>query len=75
MQIKSPFSPFEWHALPEAVRVYISALEQNIVTLSDKVGLIEKRIKQLEARLNQNSQNSKKPPSSDNHFNVNYIIN
>jgi transposase len=68
MEIKRPFSPFEWHALPEAVRVYISALEHNIVTLSDKIDPLEKRIEQLEARLNQNSKNSNKPPSSDGLF-------
>ena len=68
MEIKRPFSTFEWHALPEAVRVYISALEQNIVTLSDKIEPLEKRIEQLEARLNQNSNNSNKPPSSDGPF-------
>lgn len=68
MEIKRPFPPFEWHALPNAVQVYISALEQNIVTMSDKIELLEKRIEQLENRLNQNSQNSNKPPSSDGPF-------
>ena len=68
MEIKRPFTPFEWHALPEAVRVYITALEQSVVTLSDKIKTLEKRIEQLEARLNQNSQNSNKPPSSDGPF-------
>ena len=68
MEIKRPFPPFEWHALPEAVRVYITALEQNIVAMSDKIELLEKRIEQLENRLNQNSQNSNKPPSSDGPF-------
>ena len=58
MEIKKRFSPFQWHTLPEAVRVYISALEQNIVTLSDKIEPLEKRIEQLEARLNQNSNKS-----------------
>lgn len=68
MEIKRPFSPFEWHALPEAVRVYISALEKNIVSLGEQVKLLEKRVEQLENRLNQNSQNSNKPPSSDGPF-------
>jgi transposase len=68
MEFKRPFSPLEWHTLPEAVRGYISALEQNIATMSDKIELLEKRIEQLENRVNQNSQNSNKPPSSDGPF-------
>lgn len=69
MEIKRPFSPLEWHLLPENVRIYISTLEQNISTLSDTVQLLEKRIEKLEKRLNKNSQNSNKPPSSDGPFN------
>jgi hypothetical protein len=53
MDIKRPFSTFEWHTLPKTVRVYISTLAQNIVALSDKIEPLEKRIEQLEARLNQ----------------------
>lgn len=41
----------DWHATPVAVRVVV-------------MGLL-RRVEQLEARLNQTSQNSSKPPSSD----------
>jgi len=68
MEIKRPFSLLEWHTMPEAARLYISALEQNITAMSDKIELLEKRIEQLENRLNKNSQNSNKPPSSDSPF-------
>ena len=68
MEIKRPFSPLEWHTIPEAARLYISALEQSIATMSDKIELLEKRIEHLENRLNKNSQNSNKPPSSDGPF-------
>jgi transposase len=68
MEIKRPFSQLEWQCLPESVRLYIVALEQNIEALNDKVELLAKRIEQLERRLNKNSQNSNKPPSSDSPF-------
>ena len=51
MPIERPFSESDWLATPEPVRRYVESLAQ--------------RIEQLESRLNQNSQNSSKPPSSD----------
>lgn len=51
MPIERPFSESDWLATPEPVRRYVESLAQ--------------RIEQLESRLNQNSQNSNKPPSSD----------
>lgn len=49
-----PFSRDEWQLLPDPVRAYILALH--------------KRVDELEARLNQNSQNSSRPPSSDSPY-------
>ena len=51
MPIERAFSESDWLATPEPVRRYVESLAQ--------------RIEQLESRLNQNSQNSSKPPSSD----------
>ena len=54
MPIERPFSESDWLATPEPVRRYVESLAQ--------------RIEQLESRLNQNSQNSSKPPSSDSPY-------
>ena len=43
---------------PEAIVAYIKSLESQIKELSE-------RLQSLEARLNQNSRNSSKPPSTD----------
>ena len=43
---------------PEAIEAYIDSLESQIKELSEK-------LQALEARLNQNSRNSSKPPSTD----------
>jgi chaperonin cofactor prefoldin len=42
---------------PEAIVVYIKSLESQIKELSE-------RLQALEARINQNSRNSRKPPST-----------
>jgi transposase len=68
METRRPFSLSEWLAIPEAVRNHIEAQEQAIKELINEVKLLNKRIEQLENRLNQNSQNSNKPPSSDGPF-------
>ena len=51
---------------PEAVISVIQRLE-NIIEEEQAVRIaeLEKRVKIVEARLNQNSQNSSKPPSTD----------
>jgi hypothetical protein len=43
---------------PEAIVAYVESLESQIKELSE-------RLQSLEARLNQNSRNSSKPPSTD----------
>jgi len=65
MSMKRPFSEADWLATPEPVRRYVEALEQRIETLEASQAQLLKRVEQLEQRLNQNSQNSSKPPSSD----------
>jgi transposase len=68
MQFKRPFSESEWLATPEPVRKYIEALETALAELIANAQQHEKRIQQLESRINQDSQNSSKPPSSDSPY-------
>ena len=65
MELKRPFSDKDWEATPVSVREYIVSLEQTVITLVETVEQLEKRILKLESQLNENSQNSNKPPSSD----------
>jgi hypothetical protein len=65
MPMERPFSKPDWLATPEPVRRYVEALEQRIERLEVSDVQVHHRIEQLEIRLNQNSQNSSKPPSSD----------
>jgi transposase len=65
MSIKRPLSESEWTGTPEPVRRYVESLEPRIETLEANDVQLRQRIEQLENRLNQNSQNPNKPPSSD----------
>jgi transposase len=56
-----PFSKEDWAATPEAVRNFLVALVAS-------QAVIEKRVEELEKRLNKNSTNSNKPSSSDDIF-------
>ena len=68
MEAKRPFSNLDWTLTPGPVKQYIIELENIIRQLQNRQDVLEKRIEMLEARLNQNSQNSSKPPSSDGPF-------
>ncbi len=65
MPMERPYSESDWLATPEPVRRYVEALEQRIEKLEESHAQLLKRVEQLEPRINQNSQNSSKPPSSD----------
>jgi transposase len=56
-----PFSRTDWDNTPKPVQEFI-------VYLINKMSELEHRILQLESRLNQNSQNSSRPPSSDSPY-------
>jgi transposase len=65
-------SPDDWAATPPAVRQFIGVLlhvlslqQQQLADQQQQLLLLQARIAELEARLNQHSQNSSKPPSSD----------
>lgn len=51
--------------LHAACRQQIAALESEVRRLKERLGEAEGRAREAEARLNQNSQNSSKPPSTD----------
>jgi len=64
--------PEDWAATPLAVRQFLGALltvvslqQQQIAQLQQENVDLRQRVTALEARLNQHSQNSSKPPSSD----------
>jgi transposase len=64
--------PDDWAATPLAVRQFIGVLlhvvtvqQQQLAELQQQHLLLQARTAELEARLNQHSQNSSKPPSSD----------
>lgn len=68
---KRPFSDLDWLSTPEPVRQYILQLEAAITLMQEQIKELQKlegRLEQLEARLNKNSRNSSKPPSSDSPY-------
>jgi hypothetical protein len=54
-----------YEAGPEAVISLIQRLEIIIEKQSIRIAELEERVRVLESRLNQNSRNSSKPPSTD----------
>jgi hypothetical protein len=54
-----------YDAGPEAVISAIQRLETIIEEQSIRIAELEERVKVLESRLNQNSRNSSRPPSTD----------
>ena len=46
----------------------ITTLQAQVVTLNEQVNLLQSEVKELKARIQQNSKNSNKPPSSDEFF-------
>ncbi len=68
MEAKRPLSDLDWALTPQAVKQYIIELENIVGQLAKRHEALEKRTDTLETCLNQNSQNSSKPPSSDGPF-------
>src|SRR5262252_7321202 len=56
-----PFPPQDWEQTPLAVQAYVRALRDEVKQLHDSV-------ETLEARLQQNSTTSSRPPSSDSPY-------
>src|SRR5687768_12616683 len=56
-----PFSEQDWEQTPPAVQAYLH-------TLRREMGQLQERVENLEARLNQTSTTSSRPPSSDSPY-------
>ena len=56
-----PFTPQDWAQTPLAVQAYVRALRDEVQQLHD-------RVETLEARLQQHSTTSSRPPSSDSPY-------
>lgn len=69
MELKRPFTEEDWLATPKSVHNYIEQLESTVLELAEQVKKLTERIEKVENRLNKNSQNSSKPPSSDPPYN------
>jgi len=54
-----PFSQSDWDQTPKPVQDFLLSLVQQL-------SVLKKKVDEIEARLNQNSYNSSRPPSSDN---------
>ena len=64
MTLKRPaiVPPEVWEQAPEPVRVVMHAM---VEYYEQRIAKLEAEVRELTARLNQNSQNSSKPPSSE----------
>ena len=64
MTLKRPaiVPPEVWEQAPEPVRVVMHAM---VEYYEQRIAQLEAEVRELTARLNQNSQNSSKPPSSE----------
>src|SRR3954468_315820 len=51
-----------WEQAPEPVQIVMSAM---VAYYGQRIARLEAEVREVTARLNQNSQNSSKPPSSD----------
>lgn len=72
MKESLPIHPELWNAIPPAAQAAVAAvvteLKATIVARDGRIAFLETRIADLEFRLNQNSTNSSKPPSSDSPY-------
>ncbi len=58
-------SASDWEATPSAVQSVIISMHAQIIAMHAQIVRLEARVRDLEERLNRNSHNSSKPPSSD----------
>jgi len=68
MDTHATLPPELWDLLSSEVQAYIRALEarlESLESLEARVHTLQEQVRTLEERLNQNSRNSSRPPSSD----------
>ena len=68
MEPKRPIPDLDWALTPPAAKQYIQDLELLISALGTKIDRLENRTEKLETQTKKNSQNSRKPPSSDSPY-------
>jgi len=66
--LKRNFSDSDWAATPDAVKEDFIRLEKTDILLLKKIKELEEELHQLKMRVNKDSTNSDKPPSSDNPY-------
>ena len=65
MNAERPFPSELWQQIPAAVQDYIHALEARVTALEAAVQRLEATVQHLTERLQQDSRNSSRPPSTD----------
>lgn len=63
------FSTRDWEKTPEPIKLHLIWLHEMVSKYEETITLLQARIESLEAKRNENSTNSNRPPSSDNPFN------
>ena len=64
-----PFCQMEWELTPPAVQDYIKHQNQQIAQFQAQIAQLQQQVATLQGRVEQTSQTSSKPPSSDSPFN------
>ena len=62
------FSDADWQATPEAVKRDFSRMEEILLLFGQKLKELEEELNRAKTRVNKNSTNSDKPPSTDNPY-------
>lgn len=65
---KRSFSDADWQATPEAVKKDFIRLEQIMLHFEQQLKELQQQMDQLKRRINKDSTNSDKPPSTDNPY-------
>ena len=65
METHPVLPPELWDQTPPEVQAYIRALEARVETMASMVHPLQAQVRTLQEQLNQTSQNSSRPPSSD----------
>src|SRR5436305_4396661 len=65
MSASPPLSADLWDSLPPEARALILALRAEAAELRAKVRALQQQVQELQDRLNQDSTNSSRPPSTD----------
>lgn len=65
---KPSFSDADWQATPEAVKKDFIRMQEILLLFERRLKELEEELNQMKTRMNKNSTNSDKPPSTDNPY-------